>query len=84
MSHGQQHQRPFTGGRESAQMRGHCSCLGQDIDIFRPKSILDKEAKVPLVFQVVDIEFGFLTPQMAGSLLFRKARLVNAAQESTF
>ena len=33
---------------------------GKDIDIVRPKSILNKEPKVPLVFQVVDIDLGFL------------------------
>lgn len=33
--------------------------LGKDRDILRSKSILDKEAIVPLVFQVVDVELGF-------------------------
>lgn len=58
-SHSQQHQRSFTGGREPADM-WPLFMPGKDIDIMRPKSILNKEAKVPLVFQVVDIKLGFL------------------------
>lgn len=34
--------------------------FGKNIVMMRSKSILNKEAKVPLVFQVVNIELGFL------------------------
>lgn len=61
--------------------------FGKNIVMMRSKSILNKEAKVPLVFQVVNIELGFLGRehttdgrQPAG----RKAWLIKAAQESLF
>lgn len=61
--------------------------LGKNTVTMRSKSILNKEAKVPLVFQVVNIELGSLGKehtrddrQLAG----RNVWLIKTVQESLF
>lgn len=61
--------------------------LGTNTGILRPSSRLNKEAVVLRVFQVVDTGVCFLGREcttVAGSLLFRKAPVIKAAQVFLF